>query len=137
MKILLITEVCRRCVNCPVFAIGVNRYGPGGRVLLKNFTVFGRISGADFDLCETFRKRGSVHWLLYTPCKDSFDWITKVGTLRYFEEEYGLFESEFRFGYFVLTVCNKRCNIGNRYSVAYSVIGTNNRNIQNEVHLHI
>lgn len=78
MKILLITEVCRRCVNCPVFAIGVNRYGPGGRVLLKNFTVFGRISGADFDLCETFRKRGSVHWLLYTPCKDSFDWITWV-----------------------------------------------------------
>lgn len=86
MKILLITEVCCRCVNCPVFAIGVNRYGPGGRVLLKNFTVFGRISRGDFDLCKTFRKRGSVYRLLYTPCNDSFGWISNVGTLQYFED---------------------------------------------------
>lgn len=60
-----------------------------------------------------------------------------MGTSEYFEEEYGLFESEFGFGYFVLTVCNKCYNIANRYSITYSVIGTNNRNIQNEVHLHI
>lgn len=98
MKILLITELCCRCVNCPVFAIGVNRYWPGGRVLLKNFTVFGRISGGDFDLCKTFRKRGLVYWSLYTACKDSFGWISNVGTLEYLEEEYGLFESEFGFG---------------------------------------